>query len=154
LARSADGVSVSSAFGTGYQLMFGTPTPWSTAERRVLQAVTEVGLQTGFPVNPTSQWVCPSTMQFVIIRAEDAPNVTNCNRTVDSYSTEAQRQALDAIRRVLPVEDFYVDVVNNCVVPKPHIATQSCYGNRQGMGAIDYSSGSCSGNSCPHYVSV
>jgi hypothetical protein len=140
-------------YGTGYQLNFGTPANWATGEQRVLSSVSEVDLASNMSATGGT-WTCPSSMQFVIVRNEDIANVSNCDLAVDYYNTEAQRVALDAIRRVLPVEDFYVDVVNRCVVAKSHIATQSCYGDRSGRGAIDYSTGSCSGDSCPHYVSV
>jgi len=140
-------------YGTGFQLQFKSPLNWATAEQRVLASVNEVQLSPGYP-STGGTWSCPSSMQFVIVRTEDIANVTNCQRTIDYYTNETQRLALDAIRRVLPVSDFYVDVVNRCVVAKPHIANQSCYGDRTGRGAVDYSSGSCSGDSCPHYVSV
>ncbi|MAV90929.1 MAG: hypothetical protein CL676_05870 [Bdellovibrionaceae bacterium] len=154
---TGDSTSTSSAsndvYGTGYQIQFKSPMNWATAEQRVLSTVNEVNLSSGFPSTGGS-WSCPSSMQFVVVRNEDLATVSNCEVTVDYYTNDTQRLALDAIRRVLPVEDFYVDVVHQCIVAKNHIANQSCYGDRTGRGAIDYSSGSCSGDSCPHYVSV
>lgn len=154
-ARGPAGVMTSQAYGRGYQLQFGVPDGWTTAEQRVVTAVNEVNLTPGYP-STGAQWSCPTTMQFKIVRPEDLADAGPCSLSVDYYSTEDQRVALDAIRRVLPVEDFYVDVVNRCVVPKAHIATesQSCYGDRTGRGAINYTSSSCSGDSCPHHVSV
>lgn len=152
-ARGPSGVTTSSAYGRGYQMVFGTPLNWATAERRIIQSVTEVDLNSALtPAGGT--WVCPTSMQFVMIRSEDVAIVPSCARAVDSYTNATQQQALEAIRRVLPVEDFYVDVVNRCIVAKSHIAGQSCYGDRTGRGAINYSSGSCAGDACPHYVSV
>lgn len=152
-ARGSEGVSSTSAYGRGYQMVFGTPLNWATAERRIIQSVNEVELSTNLP-SVSATWVCPTSMQFVMIRYEDIALVPSCARAVDSYTNATQQQALEVIRRVLPVEDFYVDVVNRCIVPKAHISSQSCYGNRSGLGAINYSSGSCSGDACPHYVSV
>lgn len=153
-ARGPAGVSADSAYGAGYQLQFGMPSGWMTSEPRVLSSVNEVTLQ-GFS-NTGSSWSCPSSMQFKIVRPQDLASAGSCQTTVDYYTNETQRLALDAIRRVLPVEDFYVDVVNRCVVPKSHLGSeaQSCYGDRTGRGAINYTSSSCSGDSCPHFVSV
>lgn len=154
-ARGPAGVSTNQAYGVGYQLRFGVPEGWTTAEQRVLTTVHEVNLSQGYP-GTGGQWDCPASMQFKIVRPEDIADAGACSLAVDYYSNETQRVALEAIRRVLPVEDFYVDVVNRCVVPKAHIATesQSCYGDRTGRGDIDYTSSSCSGDSCPHHVSV
>ncbi len=165
LARGPSGISGDSVYGRGYQLQFSNPAGWATAEQRVISSVNEVNLSQGFP-SVGSKWSCPSSMQFVVIRNEDLPKMKECPAdpcsgsgvclTPDFYcqGNETQRLALDAIRRVLPVEDFYVDVINRVVVAKPHISNQSCYGDRTGRGDVNYSSGSCSGDSCPHYVSV
>lgn len=158
-ARGPSGISQTEVYGQGYQLQFGTPSGWATAESRVLSSVNEVSLKPGYP-STGSQWSCPASMQFKIVRNEDIARAGNCSLSVDYYSNETQRLALDAIRRVLPVEDFYVDVVNRCVVAKSHIASSvsggvhSCYGDRTGRGAINYTTNSCSGDSCPHFVSV
>ncbi len=158
-ARGPAGISKTEALGMGYQLQFGVPAGKATAEPRVLSSITEVQLRPGYP-GTGSQWSCPASMQLKIVQNQDLASAAGCALSVDYYSNETERLALDAIRRVLPVEDFFVDVKARCAVAKSHIASSatnnnhSCYGDRTGRGAVDYNSNACSGDSCPHYVSV
>jgi hypothetical protein len=148
--RRPAGTPNSRAYGSGLQVMFNIPSDGGTSEPRTLSSIQEWNLETAQP-NPSS-WSCNTQFQFKIVRPEDADRV-GCSRLPDS-DTPAQR----AIRRVLRVEDWYVDVANRCVVSKSP-AGDYCYG-LSGSEAVNYSPGctnSANNNSrnvCAHYVSV
>ena len=95
------------------------------------------------------------------MRPQDVVNrLVICNATVDSYSDTNSQAALTAIRRVLRVEDWWVDTANHCIMPKN--TGDYCYGGDIGTSAIAYpaaaANNSCINNSttavCPHFVSV
>jgi len=142
-------------FGKGYFLQFALPAVSPQGgERRVLSSVNEVDLQTSPPSPTNSQWDCSSTFQFQIVRPEDKAAGVGCDATVDRYNSEAERIALVAIRRVLRVEDWFVDLPHRCVIPKR--TGDYCYGALQGR-TIQYGQLSCTNGTttlCPHYVSV
>ena len=144
------------AYGLAFQPTFGVPYGTSTGTRRVMTAITEFDLTTN--ASRAANWQCPATYQFLIVRPEDlAVNNSLCNRMPDSAGNAAQQSALAAIRRVLRVEDWFVDVVNNCVVPKN--SGDLCYGSTLGGRTIRYRQSACAfnagdGTTCPHFVSV
>lgn len=157
-------VTADKAYGVGYQFAFSLPTGYSSGERRVISSyngLQEVDLSTG--QTQASSWDCGAggNYQFEIIRPEDIVSgyVTGCYLGPDTYANSQQQQALAAVRRVLRVEDWYVDVAHHCVVPKG--TGDVCYGQLQGTQKILYGPPSCplvSSNdpnyTCPHFVSV
>ena len=157
------------AFGSGLQLSFGLPYGVGAGETRVLSSVTEYDLSTA--PNPTvkANWTCPASYQFMIVRPEDVQaNPSLCFTGADQdYSSQPTLQAAqNAIRRVLPASDWYVDVTKNCVVPKG--TGDVCYGTYGATANVFrplYYSNACTKNdsnqasstygyTCPHYVSV
>lgn len=166
--RGPSGIDSKTAYGSGFFMHFSLPNLYSTGDRRVLSptlGIQEIDLATG--ISKTSNWDCSSGYQFMIVRPEDvvAPGtaVTTgkvvCNTTVDQYTTTAQQAQLNAIRRVLRPEDWWVDMNNHCVVPKPtdaaHTGGDYCYGQLQGR-SIQYGM-NCTDTAttlCPHFVSV
>lgn len=148
--------SKTAVYGTGYGVGFGLANGMSSGDRRVLAqtGVSEINLENG-AVSSTN-WVCAQNYQFIVVRPEDIKaQKANCGTGPDSASTPAQRSALRAIRRVLRVEDWYVDVINHCVVPKD--TGDICYGANIGTRAIQYGAAQCTNTSataCPHFVSV
>lgn len=154
--RAPEVGSKTSVYGSGYQLRFSLPKNYSAGERRVLSpngGVTEVDLLSG--KNKTATWNCSTAYQFMVVRPEDVTaGKVICNATVDRYTNTTQQAALAAIRRVLRVEDWYVDTANGCVMPK--LTGDYCYGDLKGR-TVQYGGGSCSNSattSCPHIVSV
>lgn len=145
-------------YGVGYRVGFTLPLNVISGQNRVLaNSVSEINLANNSSTGPG--WTCPSEFQFKIVRPEDkiAGRVV-CNTGVDR-ATSAQQARLDAIRRVLRVEDWYVDVANNCVVPRS--GGDYCYGaafaQNSGTKFISYNATSCvdsATTTCPHYVSV
>jgi hypothetical protein len=142
-------------YGSGYQVSFSLANniagqPFQNGERRVLTSVSEKNLETGVS-NGSSIWDCAN--RFMIVRPEDA--VGRCNTGVDRYANATQQKQLEAIRRVLRVEDWFVDMTHLCVVPKR--TGDYCYGKNLGTRTIQYSAVTCVDNgtqACPHYVSV
>ena len=149
-------LKASNAYGVGFSLGFKTYN--GGGPQRLLAnsgAITEIDLTTG-QVQP-STWNCASTMAFKILRPEDVNAGTiACNLHPDSASS-AQLSSLQAIRRVLRIEDWWVDMDNQCVVPK--MTGDQCYNlNTSANQVIDYANKICQANDnvniCPHFVSV
>lgn len=144
------------AYGTGYYLGFSLPFGYSAGEQRTLsaaQGVEEINLMNNQPNN--ASWDCSANYQFMVVRPEDkASGAVNCDATIDRYADANQQAALNAIRRVLRVEDWFVDVARKCIMPKR--TGDYCYGNVQGR-QIMYGVASCINDGtrmCPHFVSV
>lgn len=146
----------SHAYGTGYAVTFSLPNTYSAGERRVISpynGVREIDLQTGQEV--ASTWQCPASYQMMVIRPEDqiAKKVI-CNPTVDRFSSPDQQMALNVLRRVLRVEDWYIDMDNRCIMPKR--TGDYCYGSLQGRN-VQYGQASCTNagaTACPHFLSI
>ncbi len=145
-------------YGRGYFLRFSLPVGYSGGERRVLASsggVEEIDLSTSPPVTTVSNWDCNTNYQFVVVRPEDkAANRVICNATIDRFADGNQQAALAAIRRVLRVEDWFVDLANHCVIPKR--TGDYCYGALNGR-TIQYGTATCLNSTttlCPHFVSI
>ncbi len=144
------------AYGTGYFLRFSLPNGYASGEYRTLApngGIEELDLATN-AIKPSS-WDCSASYQFMVVRPEDKANgLVLCDATVDRYADATQQAALNAIRRVLRVEDWFVDVARRCVMPKR--TADYCYGPLNGR-AIQYGQSSCINDGtrmCPHFVSV
>src|SRR5690606_13850467 len=100
-------------------------------------------------------WDCSANYQFMVVRPEDkAAGRVNCDPIVDKYNNATEQAALNAIRRVLRVEDWFVDVARKCIMPKR--TGDYCYGAVQGR-TVQYGLASCLNSAttmCPHFVSV
>lgn len=143
------------AYGTGYKMSFRLPRNYSTGESRVINSISEMDLSTD--KLRASTWDCDVNFQFMVVRPEDvAAGRVICSRTPDPAGTAAQISAMTAIRRVLRVEDWFVDINDHCVVPK-HTGDY-CYGEMRNR-TVKYSL-NCThseidgGEMCPHFVSV
>lgn len=170
--RGPSGVTTQGIFGSGYMLDFKVPAGFNSADTRALNSVLERDLKTNSTVSGAG-WVCDPNFQFMIIRPEDivAKKIacfTGADRHDKTYPIELER--LQKIRRVLRVEDWYVDVKHRCVVPKTPI--DFCYGDPTQMGAstaldninytasaqtvlgVTYPAGTCGGLRCPQYVTL
>lgn len=166
--RGPNGIDSKTAYGSGFFMHFSLPSGYSMGDRRVISptlGIQEIDLATN--IAKTSNWDCSAGYEFMIVRPEDvlAPGsspVTGkvvCNTTVDQYTTTTQQAQLNAIRRVLRPEDWWVDLDHHCVVPKPtdaaHTGGDYCYGQLQGR-YIQYGV-NCTDTTttlCPHFVSV
>ncbi len=149
------------AYGTGFNLQFELPTGPSgvrmtAGEQRALgtsAGVEEINLTNNQPTG--ASWDCNYNYQFMVVRPEDkAAGRVVCNAVADVFNNATEQAALNAVRRVLRVEDWFVDVANRCIMPKR--TGDYCYGNVQGR-AIMYGQTSCINDGtrmCPHVVSV
>ena len=145
-------VSNKEVFGTGLKVTFKQGNTAQGNATRVLASVQEEDLRAK---NPQGQWTCPADMVFKIVRQIDADAVksngqpyVNCNRETDPAILDDK---LKKVRRVLRVEDWWVDMTNQCIIPKTGKAGQ-CYGNQTD---IEYANGSCGGaKACAHFFSV
>lgn len=143
--------------GSGFKMQFGLPSGSTAGETRVLSSITEYSLATGSPVTGSS-WSCPAYLQFMVVRPEDKAAGFPCNAFVDRADNDQEARALQAIRRVLRVEDWYVDIKNHCVMPRE--TADYCYG-RPDMSVpetrrIQYGVNCANTGTtmCPHFVSV
>lgn len=138
LARSPKDVVVGSTanpntqvYGRGYYLGFAQPTIGATASNAnfpnvVLRSVSELNLASTSDRTGLSTWTCPDTMKFRIARPEDV----KAARVVCAMAADPAILSSDLaiVRNQLRVEDWYVDMVNRCIVPKKAPAT--CYGTQ------------------------
>jgi hypothetical protein len=171
-ARGPDGPITSPVYGTGYKIRFQNPSGWVTSDARVLASVQETDLG-GNTSGALSAWTCSPSSQFLIIRAEDVSpaGTIYCPPIPDptSFSDSSEQAIHDAVRQILPVEDWWLNMQYRCISPKSTIASTSCYGpvgaappagTTTTTPAIDYSSGACTPftnnvlGTCPHWLSV
>jgi hypothetical protein len=131
---------------------------------RVLASVTDVPIDERVNINFERPWVCPENMQFMIVLPEHATDESGrvrCRMEPDPINPNEDYRIL---RQSILGEDFYIDMVNRCVVPKPdHTVEGSCYGRNENTNLtfdINYDTyqvscgfGDDSGL-CPHFVSV
>jgi hypothetical protein len=143
---------------------------------RTVVELREVNLIT----NEGQSWFCPPDLRLVMIDPFDPTfldtavgnepcTVSAAAGGVDDLSGLSARDAkrLEVIRRVLRVEDYYVNIQENCVIPKD--SKNSCYPKEDADGnlnvSINYGRGSsppyyCNDNpekgeyACPNYVSI
>lgn len=172
-ARGPSSGSETAVYGAGFELGFRLPPGRSSGVRRALDDndIREISLETNSPsgVNMAA-WSCPNDLALKIVRVQDLASVT-CNREPDSITALSDPNSrLSIIRRILPVEDWYVDTTNNCIVSK-HEDDMKCYGSATDVTVV-YSTGSACDNGkadldgdgsldvtdntkvCAHYVSV
>jgi hypothetical protein len=159
------GTITSSVLGSGFKVQFGSgrvlaSSSISSAPARTLSDIVERNMDTGSDLQ--NGWDCST--QFMVVRPADVGGLNGkCSTNVDrapANNAQAQKE-LDAIRRVLPVEDWFVDVVHHCAVPKSTIGDY-CYGANIGTRVIQYTQPGCYINdndptgtkACPQYVSV
>lgn len=154
--RGPEGLKPDKVYGTGYYLRFSLPVGYTSGERRVLSAsggVEELDLLTN--TVKTANWDCSTNYQFMIIRPEDkAAGTVLCDAVVDRYDNATEQAALNALRRVLRVEDWFVDIKKKCIMPKR--TGDYCYGPLSGR-TVQYGTATCLNGTttmCPHFVSV
>lgn len=157
--RGPTGTDNAKIYGRGYRMQFSLPVGFTSGEARVISpngGVTEMNLEDGSTIS--SNWECSTGYQFMVVRPEDvALNPSLCPAIVDKTNNASELAALTAIRRVLRVEDWFVNVQYRCIVPKR--TGDYCYGPLNGR-TIQYGSSSCvnsstsGGTMCPHFVSV
>ncbi len=155
---------------------------------KVLSFVTEQDLETNQTIS--GNWDCPERLRFVIARpsSEGDTNIScginpldiNKGFIQDSASSPTShptnpfqnyfsQEEYQAVRAVLPANQWTVDLGRRCVVPKDPESADRCYGeggfdpNVNPDGNINYyatdDSGRCGSGStntagCPHYVSI
>lgn len=116
-------------YGRGYNLKFARPSIGVTPSNAnfpdvILSEVTERHLMPSSNQGLPGIWSCPETVRFRIARPEDVrANRITCSMAPDPAIPTTE---LTIVRNQLRVEDWYVDMVNRCVVPKKAPAT--CYG--------------------------
>ena len=141
------------AFGVGYSISFSQGNVASGHPARVMSRMTETDLLTK-KTNASVSWSCPTSLRFKIVRPEDVgiliddKRLVNCNRVIDP---QVLSSGLAAVRRVLRAEDWFVDMANRCIIPKPG-RVGACYGEDLD---IEYGAESCEGNvACTHFFSL
>jgi hypothetical protein len=117
-------------YGRGFNMNFGQPVVGASPSNAnfpnvILRDVTEMNLLNTTDRAGLATWTCPDTLRFRIVRPEDVKaNLATCGMAPDPA---VLTQDLAIIRNQLRVEDWYVDMINKCIVPKKAPAT--CYGS-------------------------
>ena len=145
-----------SVYGTGFQMTFRSP--GGVTPSRILSSVEERSLENAADATKRKQWSCNANDVFKIILPEDAA-AQGCAMLPDNLSG-ANADRLRMLRRTLRPEDWYIDIANNCIVPKK-FSPGDCYG-KQGAQTIEYNPlNDCDPPVdivdkpyCPHYVSI
>jgi hypothetical protein len=125
-----------SVYGRGLNLTFSQPTdggsPHTSRPSAILNTVSERSLRQG--QTTTQTWTCPSSLRFKIARASDVKaGRTTCSMAGDP---ETPTDELSRVRHILRPEDWYVDMVNKCIVSKKG---ESCYaGANSDGGGVNY----------------
>lgn len=164
LRKEVFGMAVQPRFRVPFVLGGGNP---GTLPPRALSSINEVAMDSRPDAPQARPWNCADNMQFMIVMPDDAVRADNTIRCAMSPDPANPSPTLQAIRRSLYAEDFYVDTVRRCVVPKrDHVVEGSCYGINSASGVshlVNYDSfndpmqGCGIGNAngvCPHYVSI
>ncbi len=158
-------------FGVAVQPRFKQPgnNPGPDLPPRVLSSINDVVVDERMRGELQAPWECPNNMQFMIVLPEDAiyqdansNTIVRCAMDPDPVNPPEE---LKIIRQSIYAEDFYVDRVRRCIVPKPdHTVEGSCYGrnsNTQLTHIINYDSFASNGcgfgnvnGLCPHFASV
>ena len=166
-------------FGAAIRPRFKQPlhnggSPGSDMPPRILSSVTDVTIDFRLQAQAQRPWVCPEIMSFMVVLPEHATyeeeaedgsgpvTTTRCGMEPDPVNPSL---ALRIIRQSLYAEDFYVDMIRGCVVPKSdHTVDGSCYGQNSHNNQthpVNYETFSTEGcgldnakGVCPHYVSI
>lgn len=162
LARSVFGVEYRPTFAPPIRLSDRNFIATAKDRNRILQSLGVVKIAQK-NTTPETMWSCPPEYRYVIIRPEDAranPNLCPlANWTFDNPPTGREKE-LEILRRVVRIEDYYVNMSKRCIVPKD--TANNCYptDNESYTFNIQYNGTSCNDNpetgvyECPNFVSV
>ncbi len=129
LSTSPTGTSV---FGRGYQLQFRQPVGSSAGYPiNTLSSVSELNLETRGLPSHVGTWTCDPSLQFRILRSNLTADLSQagCSLSIDNLSDPK----LVIVRNSFRVEDWYVDMVNRCLIPKK--PGYGCYASTVGIPA-------------------
>lgn len=176
-ARGPAANSSDRVYGLGFDMSFRHAHGFTNGPRRALDTVEEFDLLTGRRT-PGESWDCGRDAQsFVITRVPEFENPTwltegnlpdgciapqsdafftraNDTRIATAEEEASVRARLALARRVLRVEDWFIDPVGNCVIPKHQFA--NCYGplEEEESLAVNMNPASCTEGTCPHFVTI
>lgn len=180
-ARGPNPAAVNRVYGVGFDMTFRHAHGYTRGSRRGLDSVQEFDLLTGRPVSGVT-WDCGRDSQTFIITAvpdfQDPNWMTagnlpaGCmapqsdsffwNTDPSVYAPEHLRVDLETVRyrlalarRVLRTEDWFIDPVGRCVIPKHQFA--NCYGSPrrdEGEAIANMNPANCTEETCPHFVTV
>lgn len=158
-------------YGIGYRVRMTQPASFQGAENmgnRVVSQIDELHLDPEKGTEDLRTWTCNQSLySFTVVRPQDAP--ANCSKIEDNQVPPEQIQTLALIRRLLPPEDWYVDLNRRCIVPK---RSGKCYGEVSNDSSSNYSvryappagaaptcnlfnrSNTVNTDMCPHFFSI
>ncbi len=146
-----------SVYGKGLVARFRQPTPvagslYGQFPPHVLREISEINLVDRSDSTQIKGWTCPTSLQFRIVRPQDLAAAA-CTTPVDPVTVDP---TLRMVRRILRVEDWYVDMANRCIVTKKYQGV-SCYGSDENIVLYDTSLPCTDGHpkeQCVQYASV
>jgi hypothetical protein len=178
--RKAFGRGFQMEFAAGYG-MIGNPNQPGANKNRIVATRSEInGTPSGpavvrefdltgdgtFDVEESNKWFCPDTLKFMIVRANDN-NFTSGGSASQRCATNewvtynpnssAETQAFQIVKQALPIDKWYVNITENCVVPRITVPPNSCYGTLpSGVTPSYYGEvcGTTAKDPCPHYISL
>lgn len=152
-------------YGRGFNLGFGSPesTNWAGGNR-VLTSVNETNLNLYTnDGDPPSSWNCPANLRLRVVRPEDAAAQACQLSLTDPPNPDINLQRW---RKMLGFDQWYIDLVHQCAVPKNSVAGL-CYGSLAPSVSYNLSSFCVTGNvslsngnidntspRCAHFISL
>jgi len=138
---------------------FASTAPSTDTPPRLLGSVQEVSIGSNSDPATFPPWTCPDSLAFRIVLPQHAV-AQGCQIQPDPAIPS---QDLTAIRQSLYVEDWYIDTINRCAIPREdRIRTGSCYGidsDTDDTRIIQYDFSQPCGlddnkGACAHFVSI
>lgn len=123
LRNPAATTPVKTAYGKGYSLTFSNVAVSGAAvnnPNNVLAGIAEYDLQS--PTTVVKNWDC--SRKYAVVRAQDASSLCPAQTYSDIAGNSSYRTELEIVRRHLRADQWDVNVVAGCVVPKGGV---SCY---------------------------
>ncbi len=160
LARSIYGVEFRPTFAPPTRISDKTTIATAQDRNRILQSLGVVNVEDK-NTQAETMWSCPPEYRYVIVRPEDAAaSATLCpldDWTYDNPPAGRERE-WEILRRVVRIEDYYVNMKKRCIVPKD--SANHCYPSESTGVKIRYNGITCNDDpendvfQCPNFVSV
>jgi hypothetical protein len=172
LSRNIYGLEFRTTFAGPQRITTGTPMNTATDRNRILNSLGVIDI-TKKNVQAETMWTCPPEYRYMVVRPEDAnkllPGRTDpaildnlvCEVTNWTYDNPpvGRENELEILRRVIRIEDYYVNMARRCIVAKDR-GRGVCYPTNAPAMNINYDATACNDDpankvyQCPNFVSI
>lgn len=175
LKRTIFGTEFRTTFAAPQRITNGVAMNTASDRNRILISLGVIDI-TKKNTSAEAMWSCPPEYRYMVVRPEDASKpITGCTAAqaaanpacricdVTGWSFDnapaGRERELEILRRVIRVEDYYVNMARRCIVPKDG-ARNTCYPTNATTLNIAYDGTICNDDAangvytCPNFVSV